>query len=165
MYLPGHPGPILPTPPWGFPTRYKYLRSSDTSRPDTRSPRGTLNIGETRGVLWKPWKPPPRDGFLRCSWSGTAHLVDGEADGEEVGPELPVLSPVLLHQGHQEAADHLRVFGVIVLLQELQTVLWVGPESICAPQKGNVQSDLPLRERAGREMSQREPVNLHLGAQ
>jgi hypothetical protein len=78
--------------------------------------------------------------------SGTVYLIDGEANGEEVGSQLPVLPPVLLHQSHQEAANHLRVIRVIVFLQKLQTVLRVGPESICAPQKGNTLSDLPLRK-------------------
>lgn len=73
--------------------------------------------------------------FLGLTPAGRAYLVNGEADGEEVGPQLPVLPPVLLHQGHQEAADDLGVLGVVVLLQELQAVLRVGPESVCAGEK------------------------------
>lgn len=49
----------------------------------------------------------------------SSYLVDCEANGEEVGSQLPVLATILLHQSHQEAADHLRVIGVIILLQEL----------------------------------------------
>lgn len=63
------------------------------------------------------------------------NLVDGEANSEEVGPQLPVLAPVLLHQSHEEAADYLRVLRVIVFLQKLETVLRVGPESVCDPRK------------------------------
>lgn len=95
----------------------------------------------------------------------TAHLIDGEANGEEIGPQLPVLAPVLLHQRHQEAANHLRVVRVIVLLQELQTVLRVGPESICPPRKETcIQRGL---SEGRKEMRQREPIYfyaLHLGA-
>ena len=45
-----------------------------------------------------------------------AHLVDGETDGEEVSPQLPVLPPVLLHQSHEETTDHLGIIWVVVLL-------------------------------------------------
>lgn len=47
---------------------------------------------------------------------GSPYLVDRKANGEEIGSQLPVLAPVLLHQSHQEAADHLRVVRVIILL-------------------------------------------------
>lgn len=74
--------------------------------------------------------------ILQTVYPGPSHLIDGEANGKEVGSQLPILAPVLLHQGHQEAADHLRVLRVIIFLQQLQAVLWVGPESVCAPKRG-----------------------------
>lgn len=40
------------------------------------------------------WGPPPG-----------AHLVEDEADGEQLGPLGPRLPPVLLHQGDQAGAD------------------------------------------------------------
>lgn len=70
-----------------------------------------------------------------CWCQGSSYLVDSEANGEEVGPQLPVLAPIFLHQSHEEAANHLRVIRVIILLQELETVLRVGPESVCVPRK------------------------------
>lgn len=41
-------------------------------------------------------------------WLGAppgAHLVEDEADGEQLGPLGPRLPPVLLHQGDQAGAD------------------------------------------------------------
>lgn len=105
-----------------------------------------MPVGLTAGAPevtehWGSWRIPlqvPRSLFPEkacVSWVEAAHLVDGKANGEEVGPQLPVLPSVLLHQGHQKAADHLGVVGVVVLLQQLQAVLGVGPESVCATQK------------------------------
>lgn len=59
------------------------------------------------------------------------NLVDGESDGEEVGSHLALFPPVLLHQSHHEGAAHLVVLGVVVLLQQTQAVLRVGPERVC----------------------------------
>lgn len=88
---------------------------------------------------------------------GLAHLVDGEANGEEVGPQLAVFPPVLLHQGHQEAADHFGVVRIVVLLQELQSVLGVGPKRVCNPTQKETStfSSAPQREnREGRQLGQ-----------
>lgn len=60
-----------------------------------------------------------------------AYLVDRKADRVHVSPHLPLLPPVLLHQGHQETAGYLIVLGVIVLLQELDLELGVNPERGC----------------------------------
>lgn len=59
------------------------------------------------------------------------HLVDGESDGEEVGSHLALFPPVLLHQSHHEGAAHFVFLGVVVLLQQTEAVLRVGPESVC----------------------------------
>lgn len=63
--------------------------------------------------------------------SSSSDLVDGEADGEEVGTHLALFPPVLLHQRHHEGAAHLVVLGVIVLLQQTEAVLRIGPERVC----------------------------------
>lgn len=91
---------------------------------DQKSPRTKLKT--TNSPHWKGVFPV-------LGLEESLYLVDCEANGEEVGSQLPVLAPILLHQSHQEAADHLRVIRVVVLLQEFQTVLRVGPESVCAP--------------------------------
>lgn len=60
----------------------------------------------------------------------TPDLVDGEADGVHVLALLAVAPAVLLHQRHQEAAGHLGVVGVVVLLQQRDLVLGVYPECV-----------------------------------
>lgn len=67
----------------------------------------------------------------KVGWRKIRHLVNGESDGEEVGPHLSLFSSVLLHQGHYEGADHLVVVRVVVLLQQAEAVLRVGPEGVC----------------------------------
>lgn len=60
-----------------------------------------------------------------------AHLVNDEANGEQLGPLGPRLPPVLLHQGYQAGADDLTLLEVIVLLGEREPKLGVGPECVC----------------------------------
>lgn len=60
----------------------------------------------------------------------TVHLVNGKSDGEEVGSHLAFFPSVLLHEGDHKGAAHVVVLGIIVLLQQTETVLRVGPESI-----------------------------------
>lgn len=59
------------------------------------------------------------------------NLINGESDGEQVGSHLALFPPVLLHQSHHEGAAHLVVLGIVVLLQQTEAVLRVGPESVC----------------------------------
>lgn len=59
------------------------------------------------------------------------HLINGESDCEEVGSHLPLFPSVLLHQSYHEGAGHLIVLRIIILLQQAEAVLRVGPESVC----------------------------------
>lgn len=95
----------------------------------------SLRTKKAREPCCKLPSSPRWKGVFPVLAPGSSYLVDGEANGEEVGPQLPVLAPIFLHQSHEEAANHLRVIRVIILLQELETVLRVGPESVCVPRK------------------------------
>lgn len=66
------------------------------------------------------------------------HLVDGKSDGEEIRSQFAVLPPVLLHQSHHKGAAHLVVLWLVILLQQTETVLRVGPESVCRAEGGTV---------------------------
>lgn len=70
----------------------------------------------TEDLLQMPNSPQWKGMFPVLALAGSPYLVDRKANGEKIGSQLPVLAPVLLHQSHQEAADHLRVIGVIILL-------------------------------------------------
>lgn len=61
----------------------------------------------------------------------TGHLINGKSDGEEVGSHLALFPPVLLHQRHHEGAARFVVLRIIILLQQTQAVLRVGPEGVC----------------------------------
>lgn len=76
--------------------------------------------------------------------SSSSDLVDGKADGEEVGAHLALFPPVLLHQRHHEGAAHLVVLGVVVLLQQTEAVLRVGPERVCGTFSHKVFSPSPF---------------------
>lgn len=60
------------------------------------------------------------------------YLVDAEADGVHVLAHLALPPPVLLDEPHQEGAATLAVLLVLVLLLQLDEVLWVHPEGVCA---------------------------------
>lgn len=62
------------------------------------------------------------------------YLVDGEPDGEELGPLMALHPPTFLHQSHDDGAGQPFVLWVIVLLIELQPVLRVRPKCVCATQ-------------------------------
>lgn len=72
--------------------------------------------------------------MLYVVWNGNGNsnnLINGEPDGEEVGPHLALFPPVLLHQSHHEGAAHLVFLRVVVLLTQTEAVLRIGPESVC----------------------------------
>lgn len=79
-------------------------------------------------------------------WSCTfcPHLIDGEADGVHVLTVAPVSAPVLLHEGHEEAARHLVVLRVVVLFQQRDLVLWVDPKRVCK-RRHNTEGQLQRR--------------------
>lgn len=53
------------------------------------------------------------------------YLIDGEADGVEVPPKLPLLAHVFLHQADQKRAAVYSVVGVVIHLIQLYHVLGV----------------------------------------
>lgn len=107
---------------------------TDMCEPESRSPVGHWGHEKPEDPVGNSQVLPAGKVFPVLE-PGRSYLVDGEANSEEVGPQLPVLAPVLLHQSHEEAVDYLRVLRVIVFLQKLETVLRVGPESVCDPRK------------------------------
>lgn len=59
------------------------------------------------------------------------YLVDGKANGVQVGSQLAFFPSIFLHQCNKEAADNLFILRIIIFLQELQAVLGIGPKCIC----------------------------------
>lgn len=100
---------VLPTAPVVF------TLVTDMCEPESRSPVGHWGHEKPEDPVGNSQVLPAGKVFPVLE-PGRSYLVDGEANSEEVGPQLPVLAPVLLHQSHEEAADYLRVLRVIVFL-------------------------------------------------
>lgn len=65
------------------------------------------------------------------------HLIDGEANGVHVFAYFPQPAPVLLDQAHHEAAAHLVIIRVIVLLIQPDHKLGVHPEGVWSWEGGH----------------------------
>lgn len=107
--------------------------SRDWPGPDAGSrgrfalPRPSSLPGSRLGPRAEMWAGGEGTAPPRCC----PHLIDAEADGVHVLAHLPLASPVLLDEAHQEGAAALPILLVLVFLLQLDQVLRVHPEGVC----------------------------------
>lgn len=63
-----------------------------------------------------------------------SYLIDRKSNGQESRPLLALHPSAFLHQSHDKSARPAPVLRVVVLLEQLQPVLRVGPECVCKTQ-------------------------------